>query len=668
VRAIKPCFLMSPLTVAQYLGGAAPSFDLVIFDEASQLPSEDAVGAIARGRQLVVVGDPKQLPPTNFFSAGGTAVIPKDADGEPIVEDAESVLEEYMGVGMPVTRLKWHYRSAHESLITFSNASFYDSELYTFPSVETNSSSAGLSFEYVADGVYEGGGVNRIEARRVVDAIVRHAKECPKESLGVGTFNMRQQLAILDELELRRREDPSIEPFFARGGVDPFFVKNLENIQGDERDVIFLSVTYAKAADGRLRYNFGPINGENGWRRLNVLTSRARKRMRVFSSIRGEDINSAGTTARGAQLLRDFLNYAETGRLDSIVAKAAAATESPLEAQVVSELTRRGVKVVPQVGVSGYRIDIGVLDDEVAGRYVCGIECDGVAYHSAETARDRDRLRQQVLEARGWTIIRLWSTDWFKDRDGQIERLMTLIVAAKTDTKQRIQSEMEAASRANALEESERRAAAERAVEVDAAQMTRVREAVTAGPYRRPTVPAYAFASGQGRFAGADLLETPSSHVAAAILEIVTIESPVHIDDLQSRIAAMWGLARVGSRIEAKIGAGLGIATRGGQVVQRGDFLWTQAMTVGARSGVPARSRSGTRISGDRVATEEVQGAIELVLRAAGGMMADELLSEVRQILGVGKGAVAGAFESALAAMVREGVVGEGSGGFALRA
>ncbi|HEX6909791.1 MAG TPA: DUF4011 domain-containing protein, partial [Longimicrobium sp.] len=271
IRAIKPCFMMSPLTVAQLLDGGAPSFDVVIFDEASQLPSEDAVGAIVRGRRLVVVGDPKQLPPTNFFSVmSGQAPAELAEDGTPVVEDSESVLEEFMGAGVPKTRLRWHYRSTHESLITFSNVSFYEADLHTFPSVETASHAAGLVFEHVPDGVYEGKGLNLVEARRVVDAVIRHAREFPQVSLGVGTFNLRQQLAIQDELELRRRQDPSLEPFFGRDRPEPFFVKNLENIQGDERDVIFISVTYAKDREGKLRYNFGPLNGENGWRRLNV--------------------------------------------------------------------------------------------------------------------------------------------------------------------------------------------------------------------------------------------------------------------------------------------------------------------------------------------------------------------------------------------------------------
>ena len=470
IRAIKPCFMMSPLSVAQYLDGAVSAFDLVIFDEASQLPTEDSVGAIVRGRQLIVVGDPKQLPPTNFFASSLSDSPPLSEDGTPLYEDSESILEELQGAGLPSDRLKWHYRSTHESLIHFSNVAFYDSDLYTFPSVETFSASQGLHFEHVPDGLYEGKGLNLAEARRVAGEVVLFAREQLErrsrgerpQSLGVGTFNLRQQLAIQDELEQRRRQEPALEPFFDRGAPEPFFVKNLENIQGDERDVIFLSVTYGRGPDGRIRYNFGPLNGQNGWRRLNVLTTRARHRMRVFSSMRGDEISPAATSSDGPRLLREFLIFAERGRLDGVEVNATADTESAFERDVYQELTHRGVRLTPQVGVAGYRIDFGVLDDSLPGRFVCGIECDGAAYHSSETARDRDRLRQQVLESRGWILHRVWSTDWFKDRAGQIDRLLRLIEEARTRSVEEAEAERQARRReeaeaaARAYEEAER--------------------------------------------------------------------------------------------------------------------------------------------------------------------------------------------------------------------
>ncbi|MGH7340778.1 MAG: DUF4011 domain-containing protein, partial [Candidatus Rokuibacteriota bacterium] len=412
IKAIKPCFMMSPLTVAQFLNPQDHVFDLVVFDEASQLTAEDAVGAVVRGRQLVVVGDPKQLPPTSFFAVqSGQIEAEQGENGEPLIEDMESILEQFMAAGLATTRLRWHYRSKHESLIAFSNINFYDAELHTFPSADTDTRDRGLQFIHVPDGLYEGAGLNRAEARRVADAVVEFAREQlrkpeenDRQTLGVGTFNLRQQIAIQDELEARRRQDQSLEPFFAPRAEGAFFVKNLENIQGDDRDVILLSVTYAKGIDGKLRHNFGPINGENGWRRLNVLTTRARLRMRVFSSMRCDDIDLTRTQAAGARYLKDFLRFAERGQLTGATVDGGAKTESPFEYGLCQELTRRGLRLVSQVGVAGYRIDIGVLDDVVEGRFICGVECDGAAYHSAESARDRDRLRQQVLEGLGWTL------------------------------------------------------------------------------------------------------------------------------------------------------------------------------------------------------------------------------------------------------------------------
>jgi very-short-patch-repair endonuclease len=657
--------MMSPLTVAQLLPGGKERFDLVIFDEASQLPAEDAVGSVMRGKQLVVVGDPKQLPPTNFFAiAQGTVSAALDSDGMPIVDDAESILEEYMGAGVPMSRLKWHYRSAHESLIAFSNVQFYEKDLYTFPSVETNNDVYGLQFEYLPNGAYEGKGLNAIEARRVADEVVRFAKEQlekraagePTESLGVGTFNLRQQLAILDELELRRRDDPSIEPFFDRGVGEPFFVKNLENIQGDERDVIFISVTYAKGTDGRLRLHFGPLNGENGWRRLNVLTTRARQRMRVFSSMRGDEINTAATTSRGAHLLREFLLFAERGRLESVSASLSADTESPFEAEVVAELTSRGVKVVPQVGVAGYRMDIGVLDDDVPGRFVCGIECDGVAYHASETARDRDRLRQQVLEARGWTIVRVWSTDWFKDRAGQVERLLRSIEQARL--RGREEQEQLRQARTHAREEAARRAAEE----AEAISRQAAESGESEKPYERPEAREYKFAAGNGRYAKSDLLAAPLSQLVQAVETVVRQESPVHELDVMTRVAGMWD-TRLGSRIQSRLRDALSAAASDGRVRVKSGFCW------GHSDSCIVRSRAGSRIPAERIAPEEYQAAILEVLAGGHGFARPQLITEVRSVLGFSRtgASLDEAINAAIDVLLGTGQLGEGSIGIRRR-
>lgn len=661
VRAIKPCFMMSPQTVAQLLENAEDKFDVVIFDEASQMPTEEAVGAVLRGRQLVVVGDPKQLPPTNFFAVqSGTVNVQYDEDGLPLFDDSQSILEEVAGAGVANSRLKWHYRSAQESLITFSNVSFYDGDLYTFPSVETDSYDTGLHFEYVEDGVYEGKGLNLVEARRVADAVVEHAKTKPEISLGVGTFNMRQQLAVLDELEQHRRLDPSLEPFFDRNKSEPFFVKNLENIQGDERDAIFLSVTYAKAHDGRLRYNFGPLNGENGWRRLNVLTTRARRLMRVFSSIKGEDINPVATTSQGAQLLRDFLTYAEHRRLDSPILSAIAETESPFERDVMQELTRRGIRLVPQVGVSGYRIDLGVLDGEIEGRFICGIECDGVTYHSSNTARDRDRLRQQVLESRGWEIHRLWSTDWFKDRQGQIERLLNLIEKSRQNARREQDDELEREKTAQAESEKQVR---EFLGELSDGEIDNLFANVGGQNYIRPQAAEYQFAEISNFVSWQTLLDAPTAQLAQAVLQVVETESPIHFKDLATRTATAWG-TRAGSKITRRIAEIVQLLQQANRLILRGEFIWKQGEDF------RLRSRNGTQIPAERIAPEEVQEAILQVLRAGqSGFTRPELVNEARAVFGFNRtgSALQQVINEAVDALLAKGSIGEGSLGIALR-
>jgi hypothetical protein len=302
IQTAKPVFLMSPTTVAQFIEPSHESFDLVIFDEASQLPTEDAVGAIFRGRQLVVVGDPKQLPPTNFFSAMlGVTNTEMDEDENMLFEDGESILEDLMSSVAPMSRLKWHYRSLDESLIHFSNSNFYDGDLYTFPSVRTKSPEWGLCFEHVSEGLYSGRGLNLPEARRVAKAALDHARKNPHLSLGVGTFSLQQKQAIEDLIRESLKSEKGLDAFFDRGRDDSFFVKNLESIQGDERDVIFLSTTYGRNESGVIRYNFGPLNQNNGRRRLNVLVSRARQRMVVFSSLRAEDFDLNKLETEGPQ-------------------------------------------------------------------------------------------------------------------------------------------------------------------------------------------------------------------------------------------------------------------------------------------------------------------------------------------------------------------------------
>jgi very-short-patch-repair endonuclease len=426
---LKPCLLMSPLSVAQYLDAGYAAFDLIVFDEASQITVWDAVGAIARGRQLVVVGDPKQLPPTNFFNKS-TDNDDTTTDEEQ-VEDLESILDECLGAGMNRSSLQWHYRSRHESLIAFSNVTYYESSLVTFPSPVT--SDAAVRYEKV-DGVYDRGGsrTNRIEAEAVVDAIERHyldalaASEARLRSIGVVTFNQPQQALIETLLDQRRSRSAELDRAISAASNEPLFIKNLENVQGDERDVICFSTTFGLDAAGRMTMNFGPLNGEGGHRRLNVAITRAREAVRIFSSLDPAQIDTSKVRAAGVRDLKHYLDFAIKGPRALLAQSTPTGREpeSPFERAVMQALRERGWDVHPQVGCSGYRIDLAVVDPAAPGRYLLGIECDGRTYHSGATARDRDRLRQFVLENLGWKIARVWSTDWWRDPEGEMQKLL----------------------------------------------------------------------------------------------------------------------------------------------------------------------------------------------------------------------------------------------------
>ncbi|HWL55816.1 MAG TPA: DUF4011 domain-containing protein [Paracoccus sp. (in: a-proteobacteria)] len=416
---LAPCVLMSPLSVAQYLPPGQAQFDLVIFDEASQISTWDAIGAIARGRQAIIVGDPKQLPPTNFFG--------RSDDGEDQAEIAEherdmpSILDEVSAAGIPTHRLNWHYRSRDEALIAFSNHNYYDGRLVTFPSPEATGQAVRL---HRVKGTYQRGQrrTNPEEARAIVAAIGLRLRdwltlpEAERPTLGVITFNSQQQGLILDLLDAERKAAPELEWFFSDEREEPVIVKNLENIQGDERDVMLFSITFGPDPAGKISMSFGALNNEGGERRLNVAATRARAELHVFSSITADQIDLGRTRARGVRDLKAFLDFAERGAvaLSAQDQGSLGGVESPFEAAVRDALAVMGWEVHSQIGVSGFRIDLGVRHPDRAGAWLAGIECDGAAYHSAATARDRDRIRQAVLEGLGWTILRIWSTDWFR--------------------------------------------------------------------------------------------------------------------------------------------------------------------------------------------------------------------------------------------------------------
>ena len=629
---LKPCLLMSPLSVAQYLDAGHAQFDLVVFDEASQIPVWDAVGAIARGKQLAVVGDPKQLPPTNFFNKS------TDSDGtdssEEQVEDLESILDECLGAGMNRLSLQWHYRSRHESLITFSNINYYDSKLITFPSPVTDD--VAVRFERV-HGVYDRGAsrTNRIEAEAVVAGITKHYLDATKKllTIGVVTFNQPQQVLIETLLDARRRTNSALDRAISANSHEPLFIKNLENVQGDERDVIFFSITFGPDAAGKTTMNFGPLNGDGGHRRLNVAISRAREAVVIYSSLMPEQIDLAKVRAAGARDLKHYLEFALKGSRALVEQSSPTGLEpdSPFEVAVIRMLRDRGWTVHPQVGCSGYRIDIGVVDPRAPGRYLVGVECDGASYHSGATARDRDRLRQHVLEGLGWRIHRIWSTDWWMNAEGEIDSLTTWLHALlEEETTDATQPDSSAVEPEVPSDEQEVTWTPEQSA--PNAEADSVSTAIDAVPLRI-YVPATLPSGDPGQFYEFRSAATLTQHLALAVAS----EGPVLEMVLFRRVARAWGLERTGSRIVERL---RNLIPRDVQRTAEGGntFYWPKDVqpTTWADWRVCDHNEASRRHTDD-VCPEELSGLALYVLKQAGASPRADIARAVCRLLGMAR-------------------------------
>ena len=641
----KPCVLMSPLSVAQYLGPGFPKFDLVVFDEASQMPVWEAVGAIARGKELVVVGDSKQLPPTSFFDyTAGTEEVQDDE-----LVDEESILDECAAAQLPSLTLKWHYRSQHESLIAFSNARYYEGKLLTFPSVEAVVPSMGVRWVEVPDGVYEmGSAINRVEAQRVVDDILRRLDD-PAErnrSLGVVTFSRAQQKVIEDLLEKERDRRPDLDALFSRQD-EPHIVKNLETVQGDERDVILFSICYGPDAAGRVNLRFGPLIAKGGQRRLNVAITRARQEVVVFSRLRPDQIDLSRTSAAGVADLKLFLDYARRGpaALGAAAVAGFASCESPFEQAVFDALTARRWTLHKQIGCSSYRIDLAVVDPERPGRYLLGIECDGANYHSAKTARDRDRLRAHVLTRLGWRLERVWSTDWWLDAETEIERLDRAISDAAAKRPVPAPPVLGAPAK---FETPQREAAVAPAPARLDREMPLV--AAFAGGSTAPAVkqpPAGASSSARRTYVMADYqpqrYQTPedfyAEHADAAIrrvtLGVVATEGPINLTLLARRVGASWGLLRATDRVQRRI---LGILKGSGVQLRRAGsrtFVWPKEAASGTLSTFRIPDSEDSTRTAEEICPEEVVVVIRELLAKHISIGVDDLLREVARQFGI---------------------------------
>lgn len=613
---LKPCLMMSPLSVSIFLESESYNFDLVIFDEASQISTENAIGAISRAKQVIIAGDSKQLPPTNFFTASisdGDYDTEDDDDYEDI-NAYESILDE--AILLPERTLLWHYRSRHEHLIAFSNAKIYKNNLITFPSNVDKVSDNGVEYVYVKDGFYDKGGKkgNVIEAQKVAELVFDHFKRFPNRSLGVIAFGEVQQQAIDSAVRQMRMKDQTFEHFFKEDLIEEFFVKNLENVQGDERDTIIFSIGYAKPPQGgQMHMNFGPLSKSGGERRLNVAITRAKYNVKLVGSIMSTDIDLNRVTTEGPKLLRNYIDFAINGPssiLAEITESDAVEHDSPFEEAVYNFLDRKGYKIGTQIGCSGYRIDLAVKHPTMSGRYILGIECDGAAYHSARTARERDRLRQTVLEDMGWKIYRIWSTDWIKDPIAEGEKLVETVENAllECEIKNTIFDGNEIKSNNNNQCEDD-------FITIDLKE--KVHE-TNENLYNFRGVEVTSFSHlPNDQFGYVDLGD--------CIRAVVDNEFPVHYDFLCKSLAPLFGNEKVTSKVRKEVDYKLNQITS--HVVKKDDFLYPSRNTE-----IKARHNNSRPIN--YISTDELAVAMYNVASTCIGATIDSLCVETARAYG----------------------------------
>lgn len=664
---IKPCLMMSPLSVSHFLTPES-RFDVVIFDEASQVPPEDAINCIYRGRQLIVAGDPKQLPPTDFFQLSASGEQDTEIDEQ--IDDFESVLDLCRAIGLPAQPLEWHYRSRHDDLIAFSNHFIYGDALVTFPAPFQHSDELGVKFIHVPDGVFDRGRTasNPIEARKVVDVVAEQVRANPALTIGVVAFSVAQQDAIQDELARRLRIEPHLESYLGEGRLNGFFVKNLETVQGDERDIIVFSIGYGRDENGKVFQNFGPINRQGGSRRLNVAVTRARRKVIVVSSITAKDLSlptavpRPGALPPGASLLRAYLEYAERGASETDGVGVPADKLGPLEDDVADVIRGLGYEVMTRVGTSRYRVDLGVLSRTQPGRVALGVECDGGMYESARTARDRDRLRQAVLEGLGWRIHRIWVQDWYFRRSAAIEGLSRAIDAAERSLRSKAS---EPSSKATvepepSLQRPERARVTLEEIDIrdslDVAQLPWVR------PYGIVQIEPY----GSEAFAE---FHDPWLHQqhATRIGSLVSEEGPVHERYIAMRLSRAYGLQRAGNRIVDAVDYAIELAQRAGSAQRRGPFVWPSS-GPGAELTyvrVPVHGEEFSERTVDRIPPEEIDLALLRVADTALSIDPNALRTQVARVFGFDRtgGKIGEAFDVRIAALVSDHTLTRASGG-----
>lgn len=605
ISKLKPVFMMSPLSVAQYLKLGSIDFDTVIFDEASQVMPQDAISSLVRGDQVIIAGDSKQLPPTSFFQADVETA-------EDVQEDLESILDETATV-LPEKRLLWHYRSRTSELIEFSNIKYYNNALQTFPDNNPDVR-MGVEFEFVENGVYDRGGssTNQPEADRVLELIRTHMEERPDKSLGVVAFSSAQAQAIRDTIEEARDTDPELDAFVSEDDpLEGFFVKSLENVQGDERDALIFSVGYGPDASGKIAMNFGPLNQTGGERRLNVAVTRAKELIQVVASIQPSDIDLGRTGARGVEDFKHYLQYAKRGQ-EALKREDSEPEflhfDSEFEEAVYTALDKRGFDVATQVQSSGYSIDLAIKHPDKPGKYVLGIECDGAAYHSSKTARDRDRTRQAVLEDLGWTIHRIWSPDWASNKQRELEEIESKVddlVSGTVSTDGGASSVEIEEVIAEPLPESQR-GGLEAAV----------------SQWEEPQI---------ATSLDKDFEDVSWKQRAAALSAVVEDYGPIEQEQLFKTVISRWHIQRLGKKIRSELNSTTNTLVNRGRLNRRDGFVWPEEKP----SEVPIRTNSGDASrSIDEIPLEEIAKAAHIILEAGSEMTKHDLILEVVRLFG----------------------------------
>lgn len=594
ITQLKPCLMMSPLSVSTFLRGTNMMFDTVIFDEASQVKPENAIGAIFRAKQFIVTGDKEQLPPTNFFQN----VDDDESNPEENYDTTsfDSILEVSSSFISPI-KLRWHYRSKFEELIRPSNKEIYK-DLITFPSISEPKTYEGIKYVYV-NGLYTER-KNEVEAEKVISTLADIIETYGvSKSVGVVTFNNEQQLLIERKINHFRRTHSHYEEFFTNNEHEPFFVKNIETVQGDERDIIIMSIGYGPDGKGKISMNFGPLNQANGYRRLNVAVTRAKTCLVLVTSIRGTDIDLNRTESRGARFLKHYLDYAEFGEDDKVDNQDDLANfDSPFEEDVYNELINLGYDVRKQVGCSGYRIDLAVINPKNPAHYLVGIECDGATYHSSKSVRDRDRLRQQVLEDRNWIIYRIWSTDWIKNKKTQIEKLDRFIKSIDISATKSVVEDLPLIP---VVSNKKEKSKIEFEIYPNYEQLTQI----YGSNYYENQIPGF-------------------------ILEIVKKTTPIHEDELKRIVPYFWGRQKYTNVVDAFTRPILKSLSYKGEISLKGDFIILKNAPIKFRETTDKSSRRDFT----NIHPEELKDGILQILNITRKMHIDELHSMIVKLCG----------------------------------